>query len=83
MQNQRVAHAVDIDPLRRHADAQLWRDKNISKRRRWDREQQRDSEHCGTWMLPDAPLNDLLDVFDGLVVVLQAVVAQGNVVRQR
>lgn len=34
-------------------------------------------------MLPDAPLDDLLDVFDGLVVVLQAVVAQGDVVGQR
>lgn len=34
-------------------------------------------------MLPDAVLDDLLDVFDGLVVVLQAVVAQGDVVGQR
>lgn len=36
-----------------------------------------------TWMLPDAALDDLLDVFDGLVVVLQAVVTQGDVVGQR
>lgn len=36
-----------------------------------------------TWMLPDAALDDLLDIFDGLVVVLQAVVTQGDVVGQR
>lgn len=36
-----------------------------------------------TWMFPDASFYDLSDVFEGLGVVLQAVVTQGDVVGQR
>lgn len=35
-----------------------------------------------TWMFPDASFDDLGDVFEGLGVVLLAVVAQGDVVGQ-
>lgn len=36
-----------------------------------------------TWMLPDSMVYDLLDILEGLTVVLQAVVGQSNVVGQR
>lgn len=41
-------------------------------------------QRCGfTWMFPDASFYDLSDIFEGLSVVLQAVVTQGDVVGQR
>lgn len=35
-----------------------------------------------TWVLPDSSIDDLTDVFQSLSVVLQTVVAQGDVVGQ-
>lgn len=85
MQDQGVSHAVNVDAFCSHPDVQLCstnkthglkNGQNLCRRMNiWI--------HVSTWMFPHPSVYDLCDVFDGLRVVLHAVVGQGDVVEQR
>lgn len=91
MQDQRVSHAVDVDAFGRHPDTQLWyaekkttlmlMTKTWSKNNKYLKEEKITA--IFTWMFLDSTVYDLSDILEGLIVVLQAVISQGDVVGQR
>lgn len=90
MQDQRVSHAVDVDAFGRHPDTQLWYaekkqpsywSKTWSKNNKYLKEEKITA--IFTWMFLDSTVYDLSDILEGLIVVLQAVISQGDVVGQR